>query len=191
MTITHVIGIDPGLSGAIALIQADTGELFDVTDTPIITTTKKVKGKIKKSSRIDVPALHAVMADYANHSARRCDTHIVIEEQSTRSGLGATSVLKTGYGYGVLVGIAEALGCHWSTIRPQDWKATHNLIGAGGDLKGHKRTAAIKLASRQKAMLRFPHHADLFRLAKNDGRAEAALIGDAYLRSLVARPVAA
>jgi hypothetical protein len=192
MTITHILGIDPGLSGAIALVTTD-GELFDVTDMPIITTTKKVKGKIKSSSRIDVAGVRTVMADYADHSRHRWDTHVVIEEQSTRAGLGATSVLKTGYGYGLLVGIAEALGCEWSTIRPQDWKQWHpGLIGAGSHLPaGSKRTRAIKTASRVAAMARYPHHADLFRLAKNDGRAEAALIGDAYLRSLVARPVAA
>jgi crossover junction endodeoxyribonuclease RuvC len=192
MTITHVIGIDPGLSGAIALIQADTGELFDVTDMPIITTTKKVKGKIKSSSRIDVAGVRSVIADYADHSRHRWDTRIVIEEQSTRAGLGATSVLKTGYGYGLLVGVAEALDCQWSTIRPQDWKKWHGLIGAGSHLPaGSKRTRAIKTASREAAMARFPHHADLFRLAKNDGRAEAALIGDAYVDGWHARPVAA
>jgi crossover junction endodeoxyribonuclease RuvC len=186
--ITHILGIDPGLSGAIALIQADTGELFDVTDMP---TRKIVKANGKKETVIDVPALAEIIADYADHGIYFRNSHIVVEEQSTRPGLAATSVFKTGYGYGLLVGLAAAGDNDWSTIRPQDWKATHNLIGAGGDLKGHKRTAAIKLASREAAMLRFPHHADMFRRVKDDGRAEAALIGDAYLRSLVARPVAA
>jgi crossover junction endodeoxyribonuclease RuvC len=188
MTITHIIGIDPGLSGAIALINADTGELFDVTDMP---TRKTIKANGKKETVIDVTGLRTVIADYAHHSARRFYTHIVIEEQSTRPGLAAGSVAKTHYGYGLIVMAADALDCQWTTIRPQEWKATHNLIGAGGDLKGHKRTAAIKLASREKAMGRFPHHADLFKRAKDDGRAEAALIADAYLCSLVARPVAA
>ena len=140
MNVSHVLGIDPGLSGAIALIQADTGELFDVADMP---TYKTVTATGKKA-------------------------------------------------YGVLVGLAEASGCHWSTIRPQEWKEWHpGLIGAGGDLKGHKRTAAIKTASRQAAMARFPYHADAFWRLRDDGRAEAALIADAYLRSIVARPVAA
>jgi hypothetical protein len=191
MTITHCISIDPGLSGAIALIliQADTGELFDVTDMP---TRKIVKANGKKTTVIDVPALAEVIRDYAGHSRHRWNTHVIIEEQSTRPGLAAGSVAKTHFGYGLIVMAAEALDCEWSTIRPQDWKATHGLIGAGSHLPaGSKRTRAIKTASREAAMARFPHHADLFRLAKNDGRAEAALIGDAYLCSLVARPVAA
>jgi crossover junction endodeoxyribonuclease RuvC len=189
MTISHCIGIDPGLSGAIALLEVASGELFDVTDMPTITTTKKVKGKIKTSSRIDVHALDAVMRDYANHSFYRWDTHVVIEEQSTRSGLGAGSVAKTHFGYGLLVGIAEALKCEWSTVRPQEWKAVHGLIGAGGDLPaGSKRTRAIKTASRQTAMKLHPHHQDLFKRAKDDGRAEATLIATAHLRSLTAHP---
>jgi crossover junction endodeoxyribonuclease RuvC len=188
MNVTHIIGIDPGLSGAIALIQADTGELFEVTDMP---TYKTVKANGKGETVIDVPALAEILNDYIDHAYGPENVHIVIEQQSTRPGLAAGSVFKTGYGYGVLIGLAEASGCHWSTIRPQDWKHRHNLIGAGGDLKGHKRTAAIKLASREAAMARFPHHADMFKRVRDDGRAEAALIADAYLCSIVVRPVAA
>ena len=40
-------------------------------------------------------------------------------------------------------------------------------------------------------MARFPHHADMFKRAKDDGRAEAALIGDAYLCGLDYRQAAA
>jgi crossover junction endodeoxyribonuclease RuvC len=189
MTITHIIGIDPGLSGAIALIQADTGELFDVTDMPTSTVTN---AKGKKSRTLDADGVVETILDYLNHADDPEWVAIVIEKQSTRPGLSATSVFTTGTGYGVLLGIAAASCCGVKTIRPQEWKQWHpGLIGAGGDLKGHKRTAAIKLASREKAMGRFIHHADLFKRAKDDGRAEAALIADAYLRSLVARPVAA
>jgi crossover junction endodeoxyribonuclease RuvC len=188
MTITHIIGIDPGLSGAIALINADTGELFDVTDMP---TRKTVKANGKGGTVIDMPTLDATMIDYIDHGYGPANVAIVIEAQSTRPGLAAGSVFKTGEGYGILKGYAQASGCQWTTIRPQDWKATHNLIGAGGDLKGAARTRAIKLASREAAMARFIHHADMFRRVKDDGRAEAALIGDAYLCSLVVRPVAA
>ena len=188
MTISHIIGIDPGLSGAIALIQADTGELFDVADMP---TRKTVTAAGKKATVIDVPALAETIDDYIDHAYGPDHVAIVIEAQSTRPGLAAGSVFKTGYGYGLLVGYATGSGCHVTTIRPQDWKATHNLIGAGGDLKGAARTRAIKTASREAAMARFPHHACMFWRIKDDGRAEAALIADAYLRSLAARPVAA
>jgi crossover junction endodeoxyribonuclease RuvC len=185
VTISHIIGIDPGLSGAIALIQADTGELFDVADMP---TRKTVTAAGKKATVIDVPALAETIEDYA---ANPDHVAIVIEQQSTRPGLAVGAVFKTGYGYGVLVGYATGSGCSWSTIRPQDWKATHGLIGAGGDLEGGARTRAIKTASREAAMARFPHHADRFWRLSDDGRAEAALIADAHLRSIVARPVTA
>jgi crossover junction endodeoxyribonuclease RuvC len=188
MTITHIIGIDVGFSGALALLLVDRGELFNVVD---MATRKTVKANGKKETVIDVPALAEILNDQIDHAYGPENVHIVIEQQSTRPGLAATSVFKTGYGYGVLIGLAEASGCSWTTIRPQDWKATHNLIGAGGDLKGAARTRAIKLASREKAMLRFPHHRDLFRRVRDDGRAEAALIADAYLCGLVVRPVAA
>jgi crossover junction endodeoxyribonuclease RuvC len=188
VTISHIIGIDPGLSGAIALIQADTGELFDVANMP---TRKTVTAAGKKATVINVPALAEILDDYIDHAYGPDHVAIVIEQQSTRPGLAAGAVFKAGYGYGVLVGYATGSGCSWSTIRPQDWKATHGLIGAGGDLEGGARTRAIKTASREAAMARFPHHADRFWRLSDDGRAEAALIADAYLRSLAGRPVAA
>jgi crossover junction endodeoxyribonuclease RuvC len=187
MTVTHIIGIDPGLSGAIALLTRD-GELFDVVD---MATRKAVKANGKKETVIDIAGLAEILNDYIDHACGPENVHIVIEQQSTRPGLAAGSVFKTGYGYGLIVMAAQALGCHWSTIRPQDWKHRHNLIGAGGDLKGAARSRAIKTASREAAMARFPHHACMFWRIKDDGRAEAALIADAYLCSLVARPVAA
>jgi crossover junction endodeoxyribonuclease RuvC len=183
--ITHVIGIDPGLSGAISLLNADGGELFDVCDMP---TRKTVKANGKRETVIDIEALAEIIIDYADHGIYFRNTHIVIEQQSTRPGLAATSVFKTGYGYGLLVGLAAAGDNDWSTIRPQDWKQWHGLIGAGGDLKGAARTRAIKTASREAAMARFPHHAAEFKRAKDDGRAEACLIADAYLKSIVTRP---
>jgi crossover junction endodeoxyribonuclease RuvC len=185
MTITHIIGIDPGLSGAIALLSG--GELFDVTDMP---TRKTVKANGEKETVIDIDELSIVIADYIDHGHDFRNVHIVIEQQSTRPG--QAHAFKTGEGYGVLKGIAAAGDNRWSTIRPQNWKHRHNLIGAGGDLPaGSKRTRAIKLASREAAMARFPHHADMFRRAKDDGRAEAALIADAYLQSiLIARAAA-
>ena len=45
MTVSHIVGIDPGLSGAIALVTRD-GELFDVTDMP---TRKTVTATGKKA----------------------------------------------------------------------------------------------------------------------------------------------
>jgi crossover junction endodeoxyribonuclease RuvC len=188
MTITHILGIDPGLSGAIALLTRD-GELFDVADMPTIAATN-AKGKATKI--IDHDALIAIINDYADHANYSDDVQIIVEQQSTRPGLAAGAVFKTGYGYGLIIGISATTGCNLGLVLPQDWKQWHGLIGAGSHLPaGSKRTRAIKLASREAAMLRFPHHADMFRRVKDDGRAEAALIGDAYLRSLVARPVAA
>lgn len=180
MRASHIIGIDPGLNGAIALIDADTGELFDITDMPTTTTT----GKGKKVRAIDADQIVAALDDYLGHADRASDVVIVVEQQSTRPGLAAGAVFKTGYGYGVIIGAAASTGAPTVTVRPQDWKATHGLIGAGGDLKSAARTRAIKTASREAAMGRFPYHADLFKRAKDDGRAEAALIAGAYLCSL-------
>jgi crossover junction endodeoxyribonuclease RuvC len=186
MTVSHIIGIDPGLSGAIALLEVASGELFDVTDMPTIATTD---AKGKTSNSVDAYEIVETLLDYINHADDPEQVAIVIEQQSTRPGLAAGSVFKTAEGYGILQGIAAASCCQITIVRPQDWKAAHGLIGAGGDLPaGSKRTRAIKLASRQAAMKLHPHHADMFKRAKDDGRAEAVLIASAHLRNLTAHP---
>jgi hypothetical protein len=184
MNPSHCIGIDPGLSGAIALLTRS-GELFDVTDMPTIATTD---AKGKTSNSVDAYEIVETILDYIGHADDPEQVAIVIEQQSTRPGLAAGSVFKTAEGYGILQGIAAASCCQVTLVRPQEWKAVHGLIGAGGDLKGAARTRAIKLASRQTAMKLHPHHRDLFKRAKDDGRAEAALIASAHLRSLTAHP---
>jgi crossover junction endodeoxyribonuclease RuvC len=183
MTTTHIIGIDPGLSGAIALLEVASGELFDVTDMP---TASKIKANGDEETIIDIAGLAEIIGDYADHAEYRSHVHVVIEKQSTRPG--QAYAFKTGFGFGLLVMAAQALGCDGSIITPQEWKAAHGLIGAGGDLKGAARTRAIKTASRQTAMKLHPHHRDLFKRAKDDGRAEAVLIASAHLRSLTAHP---
>ena len=178
----HVIAIDPGLTGAIALLTD--GELVEVVDMPTATTTKRKKGKTVTVNTLDVDRIVAII-DRLGYSLNLDHDHpleFVIEAQSTRPGQAAQSVLKTGTGYGVLIGIAAMTGHPWHTIRPQEWKKEQGLSGIGAELKGAAKTRAIKTASRHLAAMRWPDHALLFARAKDDGRAEAALIGDAWLR---------
>ena len=76
MTITHIVSIDPGLSGAISLLRVDGGQLFDVADMP---TRKTVTAAGKKATVIDVPALAETINDYIGHAYGPEHVAIVID----------------------------------------------------------------------------------------------------------------
>jgi hypothetical protein len=69
-----ICGIDPGLTGAIARLDAATGTLVDVCDMPIFRLTKA-----KKASRV-VDAYQVVAL-----LGRGCG-HVFVEVQQTRAG---------------------------------------------------------------------------------------------------------
>ncbi len=149
--LTMFIAIDPGLSGALAVLTPD-GALVALCDTPMLTL--KVARGIRHA--YDVPGLCALLTPYTGMPA-----HVLIEESQPMPGQGVRSMFTTGYGYGLWVGILAALQMPYTPIRPAVWKKAFSL---GKD----------KEASRHRAMQLFPS-ADL-RRKKDHGRAEALLL---------------
>lgn len=142
-----IIGIDPGVAGAVAVTD---GQLVEIVDMPTI----DVRGR----RRIDAWALADLLGRYDQP-----DTLVVIEDVQGVQGSGATSAFAFGRGVGVLDGITAARQLPTRWVRPQVW--TRDL-GVGSD-KGAHRQAAMRL---------HPAHAELFSRVKDDGRADAALL---------------
>lgn len=150
-----IVSVDPGLTGA--LVAIDQGRL-DVLDMPTITT---VSGG-KKRRRIDIAAVRNWL-----HSLDQCHggvDHVVCEQVASRPGEGTTSSFNFGRGYGQIEGICCGLELAWSTVTPQTWT---KAFGAGSDKKVHLNIARTM----------FPAQPDLFRRVRDNGRADAALIG--------------
>src|SRR5712692_2445907 len=145
------IGIDPGLSGAVAVLAAD-GALVAVHDTPVLTlaTTRGTR------QEYDLPGLVALLGAYAGPQA-----HVTLEESQAMPGQGVRSMFTIGVGFGVWLGVLAALAFPSTRVRPAVWK---RALGVGKD----------KEASRLRAMQLFPT-ADL-RRKKDHGRAEALLL---------------
>lgn len=93
---------------------------------------------------------------------------VAIEQQQSMPKQGVASSFKTGMGYGILLGAAASLEVPMYLRRSNVWKKT---LGLTSD----------KERSRKAALQRWPEHADLFKLKKHEGRAEAALLGLALL----------
>jgi len=164
MTPLVIVGIDPGLTGAIAIINAATGALIDVVDMPTMPTTK---------GKHDISA--PLLADLLRHER----IHLaVVEQVHSMPRQGVASSFKFGLGYGTILGVLGTIGAPIRHVTPQQWKKA-------------MRVTADKGTARTRATETWPASAHLFARAKDDGRAEAALIARWGWENLTLRPVAA
>lgn len=147
-----ICSIDPGLNGALAWLTPD-GFLIEVADMP----TVQVKVGKKLRARADADAL-------AEMFGRRDVSHCFLEEVGVRPGEGAVGAFAFGRGFGAIEGALAVCRIPTTLVRPQTWKAALNL-------------PADKNAARARAALIWPGAAPQFKRVKDDGRAEAALIG--------------
>tara|TARA_R110000868_G_scaffold138456_2_gene352614 strand:+ start:2215 stop:2697 length:483 start_codon:yes stop_codon:yes gene_type:complete len=155
---SYVIGIDPGINGAIAIFCD--GVLHRLIDMP---TLEIDSGKTKKR-HISAAGLATILNVFISDA----DCHVVTERVTARPGQGVTSMFNFGRSAGIIEGVVAALLIPNTYVTPQAWT------------KGVGR-AAGKDASRMRAMELFPSKAELFKRAKDDGRADAALIAYWYL----------
>lgn len=154
---SYVIGIDPGISGAISLFDRNTQSLLEVVDMP---TLEVDSGKTKKR-HISATALRDILVCFL-------DSHVVIEKVGALPGNGSVSMFNFGRSAGIIEGVVAALQMPHTYVTPAAWT---KAVGR----------AAGKDASRMRAMELFPSKADLFKRAKDDGRADAALIAYWYI----------
>jgi len=147
----YSIGIDPGLSGAIAIISTESLKIFDM---PTMTVERNGKAKRQVSAAELAEMLYL-------YSGRDC--HVYCERVSAMAGQGVTSVFSFGRSFGMIEGILAAFKMPVTFVPPATW------VKAVGRGQG-------KDASRARAMELFPSDQDQFKRVKDDGRADAALI---------------
>ena len=151
-----ILGIDPGLYGALAFVELVGGTpRVEVFDMPIV--SKQVNNMSR--SRIDKPALVDLIANRIH--TLRC---VVIEDVHALPKDGPVQAFTFGYGLGLLHGICQVYDLSVVNVPPQVWKSKYGL-----NSDKHK--------SRAGASRFFPHNASVWSRAKDDGRAEAALLG--------------
>ena len=149
---TRIIGIDPGLSGAVVvLLDARNISIFDMP-----TMTVERNGKAKR--QVSATELAEIIFNFKND-----DTHVYVEKVSAMAGQGVTSVFSFGRSFGMIEGILAAFKLPVTYVAPATW------VKAVGRGQG-------KDASRARAMELFPNNQADFKLKKWDGRADAALI---------------
>lgn len=146
-----IIAIDIGVVGALALLT-DAGDLVEVVDMPVL--------KDGPAGRRTVNA--ALLADIVQ---RWAPAQAYVESVGTRPGEGAVGAFAFGRSRGVIEGVLGACRVPVAFLSPAGWKRAVGL------------TLASKDAARSMAIQRWPDKAELFKRARDDGRAEAALCG--------------
>jgi hypothetical protein len=147
---TIIIGIDPGVKGAVAIFEPVTGRL-SLHDMPL---RKRPSGRME----VDGVKLAEILAGWAPLALA------VVEKVAAMTGKeSAANSFQFGRSFGVILGVLAALKIDTVETRPAVWKA---MLGLGTD----------KSESILRARTLFPDAARHFALKKHDGRAEAALL---------------
>jgi len=151
---SFIIGVDPGAAGAIAILES-TGKLVHVFDMPAVEVV--TGGKAKR--RVSPEMLAAELRLYADQGAVA-----YVEQVGAMPGQGVSSMFAFGQAFGIVLGVMAGLAIPCQTVTPAKWKKDMKL-NTGKD------------AARAKAAQVWPAQAGEFKRVKDDGKAEAALIG--------------
>ena len=144
------IGIDPGLSGAFAVIDGDFVAVYDAPSVPV-----------KKGSDY----LVADMASLISQASSQRSCYAILEAGIAMPNQSSSSTAKAARGGGLWEGMLVMAGVPYELVRPAAWK---KVMGVTAN-KAEARVMAQKL---------FPQIAQQFSRVKDDGRAEAVLIAE-------------
>lgn len=157
------MGIDPGYSGAIAVLEFD-------RPTKQITSLRMhdmpVYYKENNRKTIDIAGLKVILMEQGNVD------HIMIEQVASRPGDGPVGAFSFGTGYGILLGLCAGMNLPHTTVLPTVWKKDLSV-------------PANKDEARARASQLLPLYSSFWLLKKHDGRAEAALIALHGIRKLI------
>ena len=173
-----IIAFDPGLQGAICLLED--GKIKELHTMPIFEielTTKLKSGKLKKRKYVDSEGIKKVIKWHQ-------DAQYFIEQVRSLHGMSAQSNFSMGHGLGVVEGCVRMIADHYFLIKPQEWQKkvwiesdyVYNIVYNGTKKKKTRDTKATSLNAAQRI---FPD--ETFLKSKrssvpHDGMVDAALI---------------
>ena len=149
----RIFGIDPGIAGAIAILDRD--EIIDVIDLPTMSEGKKNKKQLNS----------AHLSQYISSNLKDINKSVVVVEQvNAMPGQGVTSMFNFGQTFGAIKGISATLKLPIFFVRPSKWKKHFELINSSKD------------ASRTKVIEMYPSFAEKLSKKKDVNKSDAILI---------------
>ncbi len=126
-----IIGIDPGLSGAIAVMEDN--KVLNLFDIPVMSEGKKNKRQLNSALLVSL-----LKENIVSHE----EVAVVVEQVNAMPGQGVTSMFNFGQTFGAIKGVCAALDLPIFFVRPSKWKKHFELINSSKD---SSRTKAIEM----------------------------------------------
>ena len=148
-----ILGIDPGLSGAIAILENK--KVLCIFDMPVMAEGKKNKRQLNSAQLVNIIRENTIDNE---------EIAVVVEQVNAMPGQGVTSMFNFGQTFGAIKGVCAALGLPIFFVRPSKWKKHFELINSSKD------------ASRTKVIEMYPSFAEKLSKKKDVNKSDAILI---------------
>ena len=148
-----IIGIDPGLSGAIAILEDK--KVLNIFDMPVMAEGKKNKKQLNSAQLVNI---------IKENTIKNENIAVVVEQVNAMPGQGVTSMFNFGQSFGAIKGVCAALNLPIFFVRPSKWKKHFELINSSKD------------ASRTKVIEMYPSLSNQLAKKKDVNKSDAILI---------------
>ena len=152
-----IIGIDPGLSGGIAVLENN--KVLNIFDMPVMPEGKKNKRQLNSAQLV------SLMRDNIKSNE---EVAVIVEQVNAMPGQGVTSMFNFGQTFGAIKGVCAALELPIFFVRPTKWKKYFELLNSSKD------------ASRTKAIEMYPSLSNQLSKKKDVNKSDAILIARFY-----------
>ena len=152
-----IIGIDPGLSGAIAFLENN--KVLGIFDMPVMSEGKKNKKQLNSAQLVNI---------FKENMNNEEETIVVVEQVNAMPGQGVTSMFNFGQTFGAIKGVCAALNLPIFFVRPSKWKKYFELLNSSKD------------ASRTKVIEMYPKLSNQLTKKKDVNKSDAILIAKFY-----------
>ena len=148
-----VIGIDPGLSGALAILENK--RVLGIFEMPVMPEGKKNKRQLNSAQLVNI---------LRDNIKINNEIAVVVEQVNAMPGQGVTSMFNFGQTFGAIKGVCAALNLPIYFVRPSKWKKHFELINSSKD------------ASRTKVIEMYPSLSNQLAKKKDVNKSDAILI---------------
>ena len=152
-----IVGIDPGLSGAIGILENN--NVLNIFDMPVMAEGKKNKRQLNSAQLAHI---------IRENTVKNEEITIVVEQVNAMPGQGVTSMFNFGQTFGAIKGISAALNLPIFFVRPSKWKKHFELINSSKD------------SSRTKVIEMYPSLSSQLTKKKDVNKSDAILIARYY-----------
>ena len=152
-----ILGIDPGLSGAIAILEKK--KVLNLFDMPVMAEGKKNKKHLNSAQLVNIIRENSIGEE---------EIVVVVEQVNAMPGQGVTSMFNFGQTFGAIKGVCAALNLPIFFVRPSKWKKYFELINSSKD------------SSRTKVIEMYPSLSSQLAKKKDVNKSDAILIARYY-----------